>query len=95
MFAVVFCEEEKDLMARLKPKSYKLLPQEMHNVYLGIVDILFAYCYNDRITLGEPDVSSIVFSNIILINFLDLYLINVLLYLLIYYILKNNTNTFS
>ncbi|XP_065829745.1 protein SHQ1 homolog isoform X2 [Oscarella lobularis] len=55
---VDFTDEEKEKMRRLPRREYLLDKEEERAVYLGLVDILFAYCYNHRITEGENTVES-------------------------------------
>lgn len=46
------CEENEKLM-KLPQKSYLLSKREEQKCFLGLVDILFAFCYNYRTTDGE------------------------------------------
>jgi protein SHQ1 len=50
--------EESEKLVQLPNKSY-LVDEEMKpRLYLGLVDILFAFCYNHRTTEGESTVES-------------------------------------
>lgn len=55
---VSFNETEVDLLKELPNKEYLLNNEETHKLLLGLVDILFASCYNHRTTLGENTVES-------------------------------------
>jgi protein SHQ1 len=50
---ICFTLEENQQLTNLPNKNY-LMEIEMENcIYLGLVDLLFGYCYNHRTTLGE------------------------------------------
>lgn len=49
---------EKDLMASLHNRNYLVDAETQKTLYLGLVDVLFAYCYNVRTTEGEDTVES-------------------------------------
>lgn len=51
-------DAEKDLLKELPNKEYLLDSNETTKVSLGLVDILFASCYNHRTTMGENTVES-------------------------------------
>ncbi|XP_075526127.1 protein SHQ1 homolog isoform X1 [Dermacentor variabilis] len=53
-----FTEEEKTKMRTLPRKEYLLDKQLELSLHLGLVDILFAYAYNKRVTEGEDTVES-------------------------------------
>lgn len=53
-----FTEEEKTKMRNLPRKEYLLDKQLELSLQLGLVDILFAYAYNKRVTEGEDTVES-------------------------------------
>uniref|UniRef100_A0A224Z766 Protein SHQ1 homolog n=1 Tax=Rhipicephalus zambeziensis TaxID=60191 RepID=A0A224Z766_9ACAR len=53
-----FTEEEKSKMRNLPRKEYLLDRQLVVSLELGLVDILFAYAYNKRVTEGEDTVES-------------------------------------
>uniref|UniRef100_A0A131YGR2 Protein SHQ1 homolog n=1 Tax=Rhipicephalus appendiculatus TaxID=34631 RepID=A0A131YGR2_RHIAP len=53
-----FTEEEKTKMRNLPRKEYLLDRQLVVSLELGLVDILFAYAYNKRVTEGEDTVES-------------------------------------
>ncbi|XP_060565099.1 protein SHQ1 homolog [Ruditapes philippinarum] len=56
--AVELTEDEKEVMRKLPRKEYILDSTEETGVYLGLVDILYAYCYNHRTTEGENNCES-------------------------------------
>ncbi|KFQ30103.1 Protein SHQ1 [Merops nubicus] len=56
--AVVFSEEEREQMRKFTNKSYLLDKRSRHHVYLGLIDILLAYCYETRVNEGEKNVES-------------------------------------
>jgi protein SHQ1 len=53
-----FSEEEKDTMRSLPNKEYLIAKQSVEErlLMLGLADILFAYCYDHRVTQGESTV---------------------------------------
>lgn len=53
-----FTEEERELLMSLPRKPLMLDKPEHQLALLGVVDILFGYCYDHRITYGEPCVES-------------------------------------
>ncbi|RUS24233.1 SHQ1 protein-domain-containing protein [Jimgerdemannia flammicorona] len=53
---IPFTERDQELMRGLPNKEY--LIQNEKSIYLGLVDILFAYSYNHRITEGDNTVES-------------------------------------
>lgn len=55
---VIFTEEEQEVMRKLPRKEYLLEKAEEMGVYLGLVDILYAYAYNHRTTEGETHCES-------------------------------------
>ncbi|XP_025053771.1 protein SHQ1 homolog isoform X2 [Alligator sinensis] len=55
---VVFSEEEREQLRKFTNKSYLLDKRTCHQVYLSLVDILLAYCYEVRVTGGEKNVES-------------------------------------
>jgi protein SHQ1 len=54
-----FSQEERDTMIALPRRQYLVARQspEERVLLLGLADILFAYCYDHRITQGDPTVS--------------------------------------
>lgn len=48
-----FTECERNVLLQLANKDYILSSEEKQNIYLGLVDLLFAYAYNYRTTEGE------------------------------------------
>ncbi|NXH21706.1 SHQ1 protein, partial [Bucco capensis] len=55
---VVFSEEEREQMRKFTNKSYLLDKRSRHRVYLGLIDILLAYCYEICINEGDKNVES-------------------------------------
>jgi protein SHQ1 len=53
-----FTEKEQEMMRQLSNKDYLINPDMERVIYLGLVDILFSYCYNYRTTEGEDTVES-------------------------------------
>ena len=51
-------EEAKELMLKLPRKKYLIDVDVLPSVYLGLVDIVFAYAYNHRVLYGENNVES-------------------------------------
>ncbi|XP_033746162.1 protein SHQ1 homolog [Pecten maximus] len=58
MDQVKFTDSEKEKMRSLPKKEYLLEEKQLIGVYLGLVDLLFAYAYNHRATEGEDNVES-------------------------------------
>ncbi|XP_069062206.1 protein SHQ1 homolog isoform X1 [Pleurodeles waltl] len=56
--AVVFSDEEKQKLRNFKNKSFLLDKKARSRVYLSLVDVLLAYCYDIRVTEGERNVES-------------------------------------
>lgn len=55
---IEFTEEEVSLLKELPNKHYILSKSEYTQVLLGLVDILYGYCYDKRTTLNESTVES-------------------------------------
>lgn len=55
---VEYTDKEIDVLKALPRKSYVLDKEQTFSAYLGLVDILFAYCYDRRINCGETNVES-------------------------------------
>ncbi|NXX95767.1 SHQ1 protein, partial [Centropus bengalensis] len=55
---VVFSEEEREQLRKFTNKSYLLDKRSRHHVYLGLIDILLAYCYEICVNEGEKNVES-------------------------------------
>lgn len=55
---VVFSDEEKEQMLQLPRKEYIIDDSERSSVYLGIIDLLFAYAFDFRQNGGECNVES-------------------------------------
>lgn len=55
---VVFTEEEKEQLRRFTNKSYLLDKRSRHHVYLSLIDILLAYCYDICVNEGDQNVES-------------------------------------
>ncbi|KAL4226388.1 Hsp90 cochaperone shq1 [Mactra antiquata] len=50
---IEFDDDERDILKKLPRKEYILDSIEKSHVYLGLVDIIYAYTYNHRCTEGE------------------------------------------
>ncbi|XP_015730598.1 protein SHQ1 homolog isoform X2 [Coturnix japonica] len=55
---VIFSEEEREQLRKFTNKSYLLDKRSRHLVYLGLIDILLAYCYEICVNEGEKNVES-------------------------------------
>lgn len=55
---IILSDDEKSTLKELPNKDYLLDQNEIRSVLLGIVDILFGSCYNERTTLGDNTVES-------------------------------------
>ncbi|NWZ38665.1 SHQ1 protein, partial [Brachypodius atriceps] len=55
---VVFSEEEREQMRKFTNKSYLLDKRSRQHIYLGLIDILLAYCYEIRVNEGDKNVES-------------------------------------
>ncbi|NXN41029.1 SHQ1 protein, partial [Rhinoptilus africanus] len=55
---VVFSDEEKEQLRKFTNKSYLLDKKSRHHVYLGLIDILLAYCYEICVNEGDKNVES-------------------------------------
>ncbi|XP_054834634.1 protein SHQ1 homolog isoform X2 [Eublepharis macularius] len=55
---VSFTEEEKEQLRKFTNRTYLLDKGTCHQVYLGLLDILLAYCYEISATEGEKNVES-------------------------------------
>ncbi|KAM6061987.1 protein SHQ1 homolog [Chlamydotis macqueenii] len=55
---IVFSEEEREQLRKFTNKSYLLDKRSRHRVYLGLIDILLAYCYEIRVNEGDKNVES-------------------------------------
>ena len=53
-----FTESEQDCLKSLPKKTYLLSKEQKFFAFAGLVDILFAYCYNKRANCGEANVES-------------------------------------
>ncbi|PVD38054.1 hypothetical protein C0Q70_00664 [Pomacea canaliculata] len=51
-------DDEKDLLLRLPKRHYIIDSGILPSVYFGLVDIIFAYAYNQRMVEGEDNVES-------------------------------------
>ncbi|XP_037638377.1 protein SHQ1 homolog isoform X1 [Sebastes umbrosus] len=56
--AVSFTADEKEQLRKFTNRSYLLDKTSRHQVWLSLVDILLAYCYEARSTEGEHNVES-------------------------------------
>jgi protein SHQ1 len=55
---IEYTEKEVDCLKNLPKKTYLLSNEEKCFAYCGLIDILYAYCYNNRATCGEKNVES-------------------------------------
>ncbi|CAI9554635.1 unnamed protein product [Staurois parvus] len=55
---VTFTEKEKEQLRKFTNKSYLLDKRAEQLAYLGLIDVLLAYCYETRVTEGERNVES-------------------------------------
>ncbi|XP_051483511.1 protein SHQ1 homolog isoform X2 [Apus apus] len=55
---VVFSEEEREQLRKFTNKSYLLDKRSRHHVYLSLIDILLAYCYEICVNEGDKNVES-------------------------------------
>ncbi|NXP49912.1 SHQ1 protein, partial [Heliornis fulica] len=55
---VTFSEEEREQLRKFTNKSYLLDKRSRHHVYLGLIDILLAYCYEVCVNEGDKNVES-------------------------------------
>ncbi|XP_067159598.1 protein SHQ1 homolog isoform X2 [Apteryx mantelli] len=55
---VVFSEEEREQLRKFKNKSHLLDKRARHHVYLSLIDILLAYCYEICVNEGDKNVES-------------------------------------
>ncbi|XP_044157404.1 protein SHQ1 homolog [Bufo gargarizans] len=55
---VKFTEKEKEQLRKFTNKSYLLAKKSEQAVYLSLIDLLLAYCYEVRVTEGERNVES-------------------------------------
>jgi protein SHQ1 len=53
-----YTQKDMDDLKNLPKKTYLLDKEQKYFAYTGLVDILYAYCYNDRINCGENNVES-------------------------------------
>lgn len=53
-----FSQEEIDCLKNMPKKTFMLDKEQKFYAFLGLVDILYAYCYNQRINLGDSNVES-------------------------------------
>jgi protein SHQ1 len=51
-------EKQFDILQKLPKRTYLLSKEQKFEAYAGLIDILFAYCYNRRINCGCPNVES-------------------------------------
>lgn len=55
---VEFNQREIDCLKSLPKKTYLLSREQKFFALAGLVDILYAYCYNNRVNCGETNVES-------------------------------------
>lgn len=56
--SIEYTEKEFDCLKNLPKKTYLLSNREKCFAFCGLIDILYAYCYNNRATCGEKNVES-------------------------------------
>ncbi|CAF0856442.1 unnamed protein product [Brachionus calyciflorus] len=57
-FETEFTDDEIHCLKNLPKKNFLLDKEQKFYAFCGLVDILFSYCYNNRINLGESNVES-------------------------------------
>lgn len=57
-FLVKLTDEEKESLKKLGNKEFLLSKDDKKSVWLSLVDIVFAWAYNHRTTLGDYTVES-------------------------------------
>ena len=57
-YSVEYTDQEIEILKNLPKKTFLLDKEEKFYAFSGLIDILFAYCYNRRINCGEPNVES-------------------------------------
>ncbi len=57
-YCLNYTENEIDCLKSLPKKTYLLDKEQKMYAFAGLVDILFAYCYNNRVNCGEKNVES-------------------------------------
>ncbi|XP_062441506.1 protein SHQ1 homolog isoform X2 [Rhea pennata] len=55
---VVFSEEEREQLRKFKNKSHLLDKRNCHHIYLSLIDIILAYCYEICVNEGDKNVES-------------------------------------
>ena len=55
---IEFSESEMDVLKNLPKKNYLLDKEQKLYAFSGLVDILFAYCYDQRVNCGECNVET-------------------------------------
>ena len=58
VYSAEYTGQEIDILKNLPKKSFLLEKEQKFYAFSGLIDILFAYCYNRRINCGEPNVES-------------------------------------
>ncbi len=53
-----YSQEELDILKTLDKKTFALDKNQKFFAYWGLIDILFAYCYNNRVNCGEENSES-------------------------------------
>ena len=56
--SIEYTEKEIDCLKSLPKKTYLLDKQEKFYAFTSLIDILYAYCFNNRINCGEKNVES-------------------------------------
>ncbi|KFP79705.1 Protein SHQ1, partial [Acanthisitta chloris] len=55
---IVFSDAEREKLRKFTNKSYLLDKSSRHHIYLGLIDILLAYCYEICVNEGDNNVES-------------------------------------
>ena len=55
---IAYTETDMDDLKKLPKKTFLLDKEQKFYAFAGLIDILFAYCYNDRVNCGESNVES-------------------------------------
>ncbi|KAK6176745.1 hypothetical protein SNE40_014986 [Patella caerulea] len=55
---ICFNDDQKERMRNLPKKEYVIDKEVLPSVYLSLVDLIYSYCYNHRITEGDDNVES-------------------------------------
>ena len=91
-----YTEDEVDALKNLPKKKFLLDCEQKFYAYSGLVDILFAYCYNERVNCGESNVECgwTIAKMSSTLSWLDvlIYIYNVFYYFLINFLILRHLN---